>query len=212
MMSTESPQPLSKSDTTKGERTRADIIEAAHDLIIQNGYHGTSMRQIAKQAGIALGGIYNHFASKEDIFREVVIAYHPYREIISILATAEHNNLENLLRHAIHLIDETLTQRPDLINLMFIEIVEFRSKHLPDLLELIFPMVMQILQRFMDAEEPLRPIPLPMLMRTFMGMIFGYFITQNALGERVPSEFRDNALDHFLDVYLHGILKTETTL
>ena len=210
MMSDNESHPLTHTDGSKGERTRADIIKAAHDLIIQNGYHGTSMRQIAKQAGIALGGIYNHFSSKEDIFREVVMAYHPYREIIPILATAEHKNLENLLRHAIHLIDETLTQRPDLINLMFIEIVEFRSKHLPDLLEKFFPMVMQILQRFMEAEEPLRPIPLPMLMRTFMGMIFGYFITQSALGDRVPAEFRDNALDHFLDVYLHGILKTET--
>ena len=50
---------------SRGERTRAEIIQAAHDLFIQQGYHGTSMRQIAGQAGIALGGLYNHFESKE---------------------------------------------------------------------------------------------------------------------------------------------------
>lgn len=197
-------------DATKGERTRADIIEAAHDLFIQNGYHGTSMRQIASQVGIALGGIYNHFASKEDIFREVVLAYHPYHEIIPILATAEYDHFEDLLRHAVHLVDESLTKKPEIMNLMFIEMVEFQSKHIPELLERFFPMVMQILQRFMAAEDSLRPIPLPMVMRTFMGMILGYFITKNALGENVPAEFRDNALENFIDVYLHGILKPET--
>jgi hypothetical protein len=94
---------------------------------------------------------------------------------------------------------------------MFIEIVEFRSQHIPELIERFFPIVGQILQRFMEAEDTLRPIPLPMLMRTFMGMLLGYFMTKSILGEQIPVEFRENALEHFLDVYLHGILKTETT-
>ena len=200
---------LSKSDATKGERTRSDIVLAAHDLIIQNGYHGTSMRQIAKQAGISLGGIYNHFASKEDIFREVVLAYHPYHEIMPLLANAQHESIETLLRHAAQLVDETLTARPELINLMFIEMVEFRSKHIPDLLERVFPIVTQILRRFTEAGDNLRPIPMPMLMRTFISVLFGYFISKNALGENISLEFRENALDYFLDIYLHGILKSE---
>ena len=200
---------LSKSDATKGERTRADIVLAAHDLIIQNGYHGTSMRQIAKQAGIALGGIYNHFASKEDIFREVVLTYHPYHEIMPILANAQYDSIEELLCHAAHLIDDTLNTRPDVLNLMFIEMVEFRSKHIPDLLERVFPIVTQILQRFTEAGDNLRPIPMPMLMRTFISVLFGYFISKNALGENISLEFRENALDYFLDIYLHGILKSE---
>jgi AcrR family transcriptional regulator len=202
-------QPLSKDDATKGERTRSDIIQAAHDLIIQNGYHGTSMRQIAKKAGIALGGIYNHFASKEDIFREVVLAYHPYHEIIPVLANARYDSIEELLRGAVHLVDDTLNTRPEVLNLMFIEIVEFRSRHIPELIERFYPTVGQILQRFMQAEDTLRPIPLPMLMRTFMGMLLGYIMTKSFLGEQIPAEFRENALEHFLDVYLHGVLKTE---
>jgi AcrR family transcriptional regulator len=209
MTNIKDPQPLPKDDATKGERTRADIILAAHDLIIQNGYHGTSMRQIAKQAGIALGGIYNHFAGKEDIFREVVLDYHPYHEILPILANTQHDSIETLLRHAARLIDETLTARPDLINLMFVEMVEFRSKHIPDLVERVFPIVTQILLRFTEAEDNLRPIPMPMLMRTFIGVLFGYFISKSALGDNISPEFRENALDYFMDIYLHGILKSE---
>jgi len=195
---------------SKSERTHADIIRAAHDLIIQNGYHGTSMRQIAQQAGIALGGIYNHFTGKEDIFREVVLTYHPYREIMPILANTTHERIEDFLRDAARLIDQTLTQRPDLINLMFIEMVEFQSKHIQELFDQFFPQIMQILQRFMEAGDTLRPIPIPMMMRTFIGTILGYFITKSILGEATAPEFRDQALDHFIDIYLHGILKTES--
>lgn len=195
---------------TKGSRTRTDIIRAAHDLIIQNGYHGTSMRKIATEAGIALGGIYNHFGSKEDIFQEVVLTYHPYHELLPILANSGHDNIEDLLRHAAQLIDETLTTRPELINLMLIEMVEFRSKHLPALLQRVFPLVAQILQRFTETGNNLRPIPLPMLMRTFIGTMFGYFITKNFLGEQIPQGFQENALEYFMNAYLHGIIQPET--
>jgi AcrR family transcriptional regulator len=42
---------------TKGERTRRQVIQAAQRLFVERGYHGTSMRQIAQEAGLALGGI-----------------------------------------------------------------------------------------------------------------------------------------------------------
>ncbi len=197
-------------DTTKGERTRADIIEAAHDLFIQHGFHGTSMRQIATQANLALGGIYNHFASKEDIFREVVLAYHPYHEILPIIANTEYETIADLLHNAASLIDTTLSARPDIFNLMFIEMVEFKSQHLPELFERVFPIVQKILFRFMDAGDVTRAIPIPILMRTFFGTILGYFVTKTVLGDNVPPEFRENALHHFVDIYLHGILKPET--
>ena len=40
---------------TRGEQTRQAILQAAHDLFIKQGYHGTSMRQITREADIALG-------------------------------------------------------------------------------------------------------------------------------------------------------------
>ncbi len=197
-------------DQSKGDRTRTQIITAAHDLFVAHGYAATSMRRIATEAGIALGGIYNHFSGKEDIFREVVLTYHPYHKILPALANTPHDNIEQLLRHAAGLIDETLSQRPDVFNLMFTEMVEFRSAHVPELMERVFPHVIQILQRFTEAGSSLRPIPLPMLMRTFMGTLLGYFVTKNVLGSQMPAEFQENALEYFLDAYLHGIIQPET--
>ena len=57
---------------TKGDVTRLAIEDAAIELFLEQGYHATSMRQIAEQAGLALGGIYNHFKSKDDIFQGII--------------------------------------------------------------------------------------------------------------------------------------------
>ncbi|MCA9515194.1 MAG: TetR/AcrR family transcriptional regulator [Myxococcales bacterium] len=45
--------------------TREAILEAALDLFVEGGYHGTSVPQIAERAGIAAGTIYRHFEGKE---------------------------------------------------------------------------------------------------------------------------------------------------
>lgn len=44
-----------------------DIIQAAVDEFLENGYEGTSMESIARRAGISKGGLYHHFSSKDEI-------------------------------------------------------------------------------------------------------------------------------------------------
>jgi AcrR family transcriptional regulator len=85
---------------TKGQRTHRIILETAHRLFVEGGFHGTSMRMIAEEAGIALGGIYNHFPGKEALFREVLLANHPYHEIIPALQQAPSATFEEFVREA----------------------------------------------------------------------------------------------------------------
>jgi TetR/AcrR family transcriptional repressor of nem operon len=51
----------------KGDRTRQHIVAQAAPLFNQKGYEGCSMGQIMDAAGIEKGGIYRHFASKEEL-------------------------------------------------------------------------------------------------------------------------------------------------
>ncbi|HXR65237.1 MAG TPA: helix-turn-helix domain-containing protein, partial [Ktedonobacteraceae bacterium] len=46
---------------------REEITKAAQDLFSRKGYHGTSVPDIARAAGISTGLIYYIFPSKEDI-------------------------------------------------------------------------------------------------------------------------------------------------
>src|SRR6476469_3674042 len=58
---------LASSDTG----ARARVLDAAVDLFARQGYDGTSVAQVITQAGVAKGGFYHHFASKEALLYEV---------------------------------------------------------------------------------------------------------------------------------------------
>jgi AcrR family transcriptional regulator len=189
--------------------TRTAIVQAAHDLFLGQGFHGTSMRQIANQAGIALGSIYNHFDSKEAIFQAVFLAYHPYNDVLPAIADARGQTAEAWVREAAEEMLAALDRRPDFLNLLFIELVEFKSQHTIELFAEIMPEAMAIVDRFMQTQGALRPIPPAMLLRTFLGLFFSYYITEQILGPLAPPIFRENAMEHFVSIYLHGILANQ---
>ena len=54
------------------EDTREKILIVANKLFSRFGFHKTSMDEIAKIARKAKGSLYYHFASKEELFKEVV--------------------------------------------------------------------------------------------------------------------------------------------
>jgi len=53
---------------------RADILKAAGDLFMKNGFAGTTMDDIAKAAGVSKLTVYNHFGTKESLFHDVIKA------------------------------------------------------------------------------------------------------------------------------------------
>jgi AcrR family transcriptional regulator len=195
--------------THRGERTRNDILQAALRLFVERGYHGTSMRQISQEAGLALGGIYNHFSSKEDIFATVALEHHPLWEILPLMNAAEGATVEEFVRDAARRMVDGLQGRTDFLNLMFIELVEFNGQHLPQFFQIIFPELMAFARRFLSERQELREIPLFILVRSFAGLFFSYVMTDIFIGEQMPAEGGERALDYFVDIYLRGILKPD---
>lgn len=57
-----------------GEATslrKREILEIAAQLFARKGYHGTSIREIGKQAGVLGGSLYHHIQSKDALFVEL---------------------------------------------------------------------------------------------------------------------------------------------
>jgi len=191
---------------SKGERTRLAIEEAAYELFLEQGYSAASMRRIAERAGLALGGIYNHFSGKEEIFEAIILDKHPYKQILPVILSAPGSTLSEFVRNSAHALVDELGKRPDFIRLMFIEIVEFDSKHMPLFFEEIFPEFLPLVQRFQSPEGVLRPIAPPLLLRAFLGMFFSFYMTELITEHMDIPEIHENALDGFIEIFLHGIL------
>ena len=49
-------------------RTRATIKDVAHEMFAAQGFEATTIVEIAAAAGVSVQTVFNHFASKEELF------------------------------------------------------------------------------------------------------------------------------------------------
>ena len=199
---------MTKVKQTKGEVTRQAIEEAAFELFMEQGYHATSMRQIAEQANLALGGIYNHFSNKEEIFVAILMDKHPYKQILPLILAAEGNTAEELIRNAARALVTELGSRPELLKLIFIELVEFNGKHVSKIIAEIAPKLIPMFKKMIRVRKNLRKLPPPILVRSFLGLFFSFYITELFIKDSIVGKLMPkNSFDLFVDIYLHGVIK-----
>lgn len=55
-------------------RRRDEIMAAAKKVFARNGFHATTIADIAKEAGLAYGSVYQYFDSKDDLFHVLMSA------------------------------------------------------------------------------------------------------------------------------------------
>jgi AcrR family transcriptional regulator len=58
--------------SARGEKTRTRILEAAEQVFADHGFHDASIVKITEAAGVGQGTFYLYFASKKDVFDELV--------------------------------------------------------------------------------------------------------------------------------------------
>jgi AcrR family transcriptional regulator len=81
--------PKHPASPSKGERTAKRILDAAESLFADRGFDGTTLREIARGAGLREPGLYNHFASKQELYRAVL------DRALSPMVKAMHDHLDN---------------------------------------------------------------------------------------------------------------------
>ncbi|MCG3042990.1 TetR/AcrR family transcriptional regulator [Streptomyces fenghuangensis] len=65
---------MEANDQSRSARKHRAIMEAATQAFMAKGYSGTSMDDIAKLAAVSKQTVYKHFADKEKLFTEIVMA------------------------------------------------------------------------------------------------------------------------------------------
>jgi AcrR family transcriptional regulator len=186
---------------------RGLILKAAAALFRRQGFHGTSTRDIAQQAGVSLGNIYNHFPTKEKLFAKLLEEYE--REYFSadqplakVFTDARFpDNIEELGRAS----RETVERFADYIRLIYVDMVEFDAQHIGR----IFLAMRERYQRVQAASgtkvaKDVDPVA-AMMMVTFG--YFNFFIMERLF--KVKGHYgmtEDQAVRFFGRVYRRGVM------
>lgn len=92
-------------------KSREKIEKIALELFALNGYHATSVSQIAKKAGISKGLLYNYYENKEQLLNAVVMKV--FDEIMQIVKTSAtlpaEKQIEQMIIQTINHLKENIT-------------------------------------------------------------------------------------------------------
>ncbi len=192
--------------TNKGEEARSEILQAAWKLFITKGYVSTSLRDIARAAGNrAASGIYNHFASKEAIFQELLQMAAPVDEMSALFAGLNGESAPEVIRHFLRGWLPISQRYYEYLKLVQIDLSEFNGVNI----QRIFPELTTPMQEFsawLQTLPGLKPLPTPVLMRLLDLMAAGYVVTSRYRPDDVQAMLTpDEWVDVIVDAFLFGI-------
>lgn len=198
-------------------RSRAQILAAALKLFSTQGYHGTSMRDIAVKAGVSTGNVYHQFPDKETVFRTLLDRYweavespdYPFNR--ALFDGAFPDNLEALGRAA----RETVERYRPYIALIYVDVVEFEGSHIRK----FYSDMASRFEAFLETPEARRRLqgrmrgdvsPLSAVMLTTRFLLH-YFTVEVLFG--VPDHFgqdTDTVLKEIGGILSHGMLRPQS--
>jgi AcrR family transcriptional regulator len=197
-------------ETTEAFASKQAVLEAAHHLILQHGYAGLSMRELARASGLAKGTIYHHFQDKRDIYLHVlerdiqIVCQH----VAAAAASSDH--WREQLRAIVRAYFQLQRERCFLILVSLREAVGMEQQ-LCQLVrryrkELLKP-IAQVLERGM-AQGEVRSIHMEMAVLSLVGILHSFVLHHMILQEL---EVDDEAIiDHTLQLFLYGITHNST--
>jgi len=109
------------------EKTKETIMYQALTLFSDRGYEGVSMRDIASAVGIKAASLYNHFKSKEDIFKSIIDEMSKRYEDAVLEMQVPHGDMNELVEEYMNVTEESLATIANSLFLYFLK-DDFASK------------------------------------------------------------------------------------
>ena len=172
-----------KANQSRRDR-REDILRTSLHLFARNGFHGTSMRDIAREAHIAEGLIYHYFAGKRDLFRAIIEEYSFLPVLRTLPELAEHLDLRALLIVLARAFFDVLGRNPELVRVLLQEIQVFpeeKEAFFSDAVSKSIKELSQILSTRIPEEREGEIDP-EIAARIFFNALLAFFVEQEILG------------------------------
>lgn len=195
------------------EKRREIIEDAARELFIKQGFHATSMRDIAKGAGVSLGNLYNYYETKDSIFESIINGYLTVidEKLRSIFAEIEEPLEPENLRKMGALVGRLVNEHSDFWLLMYIDVLEFQNRHFRKMFDGLSARFGKIFStKFQEAEArgDLRTgvEAAPVFTAAYM-QFFNYFLVEKLFGGNQHLGLNDEqALNCLTKIFAYGTL------
>jgi AcrR family transcriptional regulator len=111
-------KPTAKRKEREREARRDTILAAASRVFLRKGYYEATLDEIASEAEMAKGTIYNYYKDKQDLF--ISLAKHGYEHFEEIMSEAkvQHTNLADFLHYLIRKTLEGVSEHVDLAHML----------------------------------------------------------------------------------------------
>ncbi|MDQ3749384.1 MAG: TetR/AcrR family transcriptional regulator [Acidobacteriota bacterium] len=195
------------------EERKIGIEDAARELLIKQGFHATSMRDIARRAKISLGNVYNYFETKEAIFESIINRYLIIidKKIKDILDEIDEPLDPTDMRKLGEKVGELVDAHQDFWLLMYIDVLEFQNRHFRKMFEGLAERFRRLFEeKFAAAIErgDLRSGVDPAVGFTVAYMqFFNYFLVEKLFGGNLHLGLTDDqALNYLTKIFSYGVL------
>jgi AcrR family transcriptional regulator len=205
--------PKLSTDVIEAKRNR--IEGAAKELFIRQGFHATSMRDIASRAQTSLGNLYNYYRTKEAILESIIAKYQKVIDarLQRVFADIEKPFEPETLKRFGRAIRGMVGEHHDFWLLMYIDVLEFENRHFRRMFQgLTAKLRKQFAQQFAELkrQNALADGVDPAIGFTAVYMqFFNYFLVEKLFGGDNHFGITDDAVVNNLSrIFRHGILQT----
>lgn len=111
------------------------ILDAAKRLFLSRGYNGSNLRDIAREAKVSMGGIYHHFASKQEIYQSLLTGSDVAGDMLNVLRLLRNPDFPENLAEVGDAIAATIRKHKDTFKLFYIDVLEFEGRNVNPLIQ-----------------------------------------------------------------------------
>jgi AcrR family transcriptional regulator len=192
------------------EADLAGLLQAAERVFSDRGYHATSIRDIAREAGFSVGGVYQFFASKDELYLRIVEEqWEHFFKILNEALTAD--TTEGRLLGLTEGMFRAFEERRGFFKLFLSERGRLSAAFTGEIAQRVGERTRKLRAMIVDLmragveEGLLRPAPPEMLASAFMGIVHNCIFEALASGAERPA--RATAL--VLAMFLHGAAQAQ---
>jgi AcrR family transcriptional regulator len=197
------------SNRMKSDERRASILASAIDLFSQKGFRGTTTRQMASALGVTEPVLYQHFATKSELYKAIIEAkaQEGQKELLEIQKHIQAEDDRGFLMALAECILARFEEDPAFIRLLLFSALE---RH--ELADLFFEqhiirwyeMVAGYIDRRMQAGA-FRKVDPYIAARALIGMLNYHGLVEVLFGRRLVTDTREELATQMVTLFLDGI-------